>query len=422
VTPDATEPGILIVTDAYPPDCGGSGWSTHALVTQLREAGSSVDIMVVDPYGTAPPAEREFEGTRLRTVSLGSFRTPARHFSAEDYSCGPVREHVAEYLAQRPDIRIVHGQHLHSGQGAAIAARAAGCAALVTLRDCWPTRLDGVAFPSDDEATGSPRDWARRALVDSFGMSAPVAALASSRALLRLASRQRGLAACHRVLCVSRAIEYRVGQHLSAPIDIVPNMIDPIHSARAAERGTPSAIGSAPYLLMVGKLNAIKGFDRVVDELVAAECSWPLVVAGAGPAAEAMRASAAAAGLELVHLGWTEGDTVMRLARDARAVIVPSVWVDALPRVILEAMSLGTPPIARATGGSPEAISNGHDGFLYSSVDQLAIALRHLEDDLAAERIGHAALESCKAKYAPDVVLGQVRQSYERALAEVDNG
>jgi len=410
--------GVLVVTDAYPPGCGGSGWSTHALVTGLRGGGFRVDVLEVDAHGDGPDTDREFDDVRLRTVRLGKYRTPWRHLAAHDYSCEPVRRHVAAFLERHPDIRIVHGQHLHSGQGAALAARAAGRAALVTLRDYWPVRLDGIAWPGEDEAEGSPREWARQALIRSFGLSVPLATLAAGPALRRVASRQHALAACHRVICVSSAVRDHVRRGVKAPIDVIPNLIDPRRSAIAATRAeTPRAIPT-PYLLAAGKLNAMKGFDRVVAELADAGCKWPLVVAGAGPLEEEMTSTAARVGLELIQLGWTEGDVLLRLARDARAVIVPSAWEEPLARVILEAMSVATPVIARSTGGSPQAIEHGHDGFLYSTTEELAVALRALDDEAAARELGAAALVTCSNTYSPSVVLEQVQASYDRALAE----
>jgi len=412
--------GVLVVTDAYPPDCGGSGWSTHALVTGLRGVGHRVYVLEVDPHGDGPATDREFDEVPLRTVRLGKYRTPWRHLAARDYSCEPVREHVAAFLERHSDIDIVHGQHLHSGQGAALAARAAGRAALVTLRDYWPVRLDGIAWPGESAAEGS-RARARQALTRSFGLSAPLATLAAGRALRRLAERREALAACHRVICVSSAVRHHVRHAVETPIDVIPNLIDPQRSAAAAARAATSTEIPAPYLLAAGKLNAMKGFDRVVGELGAAGCQWPLVVAGTGPLEAEMTRAAKQAGLEVILLGWTGGDTLLRLARDARAVIVPSVWEEPLARVILESMSLATPVIARATGGSPEAIEHGHNGFLYRTTDELAAALRSLADDAEARRLGSAALATCSEKYGPEVVLGSVQRSYARALAAVDD-
>ena len=415
----AGQGGVLIVTDAYPPDCGGSGWSTHALVTGLRGIGVRVDVLEVDPHGNGPATDREFGDVRLRTLPLGGYRTAWRHLAASDYSCEPVRHHVAAFLERRPDIRIVHGQHLHGGQGAALAARAAGRAALVTLRDYWPVRLDGIAWPGEDDADAASRACARQALIRSFGLNRPLATLAAGQAVRRLGARRKALAACHRLICVSRAVQHRVRPGVAAPIDVIPNLIDPLRSAAAAAHAEMPVAVPTPYLLAAGKLNAMKGFDRVVAELAEAGCEWPLVVAGSGPLEGEMKSTAARVGLELICLGWTDGDTLLRLVRDARAVIVPSVWEEPLARVILEAMSLATPVIARATGGSPEAIEHGDNGFLYSTSEDLALALGALADEAAAREIGAAGLATCSERYSPEVVLEAVQHSYARALAEV---
>ena len=210
-------PGILVVTDAYPPDCGGSGWSTHALVSGLRGDGLQVDVLEVDARDAGPDSDREFDDVRLHAVRLGRYRTPWRHLAVRDYSCEPVRQHVAAILEQRPDIRIVHGQHLHSGQGAALAARAAGRAALVTLRDYWPVRLDGIAWPGEEAGGGSAREWARQALMRSFGLNGALAALAAGRATRRVDARQKALARCQRLICVSDAVRRHLGPGIGAP-------------------------------------------------------------------------------------------------------------------------------------------------------------------------------------------------------------
>jgi glycosyltransferase involved in cell wall biosynthesis len=409
--------GVLVTTDAYPPDCGGSGWSTHALVTGLRQRGVPVEVLKIDAHGTGAAQELDFEGVPLRTLPLGGHRTLARHLMAHDYSCAPVRQFVADYLRARPDLRLVHGQHLHSGQGAALAARDAGRAAVVTLRDYWPVRLDGIAWPEEGDDADAQRRLVRRALVHSFGVPAPAAALLARRGRRRLQTRQRALLACQRVICVSDAVRRRIVGAVDRPLDVIPNMIDPERSAAAATRGQLPAGVTAPYLLVAGKLNAAKGFDRVVSDLAAARCPWPLVVAGSGPLADAMRRDAARTGLAVISdLGWADGDTMLRLARDATAVLVPSAWEEPLARVILEAMSVGTPVIARATGGSPEAISAGRDGFLYSTIEELGAALEALADAGTAATIGAAALATCARTYAPEVVLAQVMECYDRAL------
>ena len=44
---------ILIATDAFPPVCGGSGWSTYELARGLRSRGHLVDIVQPRPQSSA---------------------------------------------------------------------------------------------------------------------------------------------------------------------------------------------------------------------------------------------------------------------------------------------------------------------------------------------------------------------------------
>ncbi len=411
------ESTVLIVTDAYPPDCGGSGWSTHALVAQLKEAGQPVAVLQVETRDAGPPLMREFDGVRIETLPIGRHRVARRHLRTADFSLAPVRSGVRAFLEGRPDIGLVHGQHLHSGPGAAWAARDTGRAAVVTIRDMWPIRLDSVAWPDETEDTVSQRRLAGRALVRGFGVHPVLASLAAGQGGRRLRVRQRSLEMCQRVICVSEAVRRRLAVHVAAELVVVPNMISTERSAESADRGEPVAGVVGPYLFAAGKLNSTKGFDLLVDELAAAGCRWPLVVAGSGPLESAMDATARRAGLQLVQLGWTNGDSLLRAAREARAVIVPSVLEDALPRVILESMSVGTPAVARVTGGSPEAIEHGVDGFLYTDTPGLREALDSLEDDDRAAALGRAALRACERRFAPEIVLDQLLAVYREARA-----
>src|SRR5512143_2563435 len=57
---------ILIPTDAFPPVCGGSGWSTYELARGLRARGH--DVVIVQPVPGAPSGvtEAEYDGFTIR--------------------------------------------------------------------------------------------------------------------------------------------------------------------------------------------------------------------------------------------------------------------------------------------------------------------------------------------------------------------
>jgi glycosyltransferase involved in cell wall biosynthesis len=78
-------------------------------------------------------------------------------------------------------------------------------------------------------------------------------------------------------------------------------------------------------------------------------------------------------------------------------------------------MAAGVPPVASAVGGVPEAIADGVSGFLVAPGDSAALA-RHLRrlllDRALASRIGAAARETVRARYAADRAIAQLEEVY----------
>ena len=52
--------------------------------------------------------------------------------------------------------------------------------------------------------------------------------------------------------------------------------------------------------------------------------------------------------------------------REAKALIIPSIWYENNPMVVLEAMALGKPVIGANFGGIPELIDDGKTGMIYN--------------------------------------------------------
>jgi glycosyltransferase involved in cell wall biosynthesis len=69
-----------------------------------------------------------------------------------------------------------------------------------------------------------------------------------------------------------------------------------------------------------------------------------------------------AQGLPIEFCGWT--DDVRSAFHDLDMVVVPSRARDAAPRVVMEALSAGTPVVAYPSGGIPELIEHGVSGLL----------------------------------------------------------
>lgn len=123
----------------------------------------------------------------------------------------------------------------------------------------------------------------------------------------------------------------------------------------------------APYFLFAGRLSEEKGILPLI-EAFARLPRYRLVVIGDGPLRrQAMDSSGASANIRFVsHL---KNADVLRYIGGARAVIVPSLWYEVQPNIILEAIASGKPVIvpknANFTSWLPSgcSLSYGKDGL-----------------------------------------------------------
>ncbi len=131
----------------------------------------------------------------------------------------------------------------------------------------------------------------------------------------------------------------------------------------------PGRRGVDGPLVFLGTLARHKGPDVVRAAWVRSGVAVPLRVHGPpGPDPA----------FEVENDGPLDHEGVLRLLRSARALVLGSIWPENAPLVILEARAVGCPVIAPATGGIPELVQDGVDGWLYrpGDVDQLATVLR----------------------------------------------
>jgi glycosyltransferase involved in cell wall biosynthesis len=99
------------------------------------------------------------------------------------------------------------------------------------------------------------------------------------------------------------------------------------------------------------------------------------------------------------------------LAAGADVCVIPSVWDDAFPIAVLEAMAQGRAVIASRVGGIPEAINSDAVGLLVPPRDEraLAQAIRTLLDDPARRAtMGRAARARIAASLSKDAQVSAI--------------
>ena len=191
-------------------------------------------------------------------------------------------------------------------------------------------------------------------------------------------------------------------------IRVIPNHLEPDPGPGSDERDG---------IVFAGRLSVEKGIPDLVR--AAAMAPGALSVAGEGPLVHDVERAAAAGHLR--YLGMLPRQAVVERIRAAVAVVVPSVWFEGLPLVLLEAFATATPVIASRIGSLAELVDQGVTGLLLEPGDPAAIAeaLRWTLDHRDRMRaMGRAARQRYLDRYRGDVHLADLFNAYASALGQ----
>ena len=406
------------MTDAFPPVCGGSGWSTYELARGLRSRGHHVAIVQPRP-GTAGTRLAEYDGFAVHQFGAPAPNIPyvRNYFKSERLTAALGR--FLRDLISREQFDIVHGQHVMTTLAAIDAAHAMRIPAVATVRDYWPVCYWSDLLHTREGLTLCPECTAGN-MVQCIGARAgalwPVAVPLIPYMRGNLSRKREGLARADAVIAVSHRIaadlRERAPELSTTRIEVIPNPID-IDALRTAAKDRSAHAPPGPYALYVGKLARNKGADLLVTVMRDAQLDWPLIVAGDGPERSVLERQSADSGLDVRFTGWVDRDETARLLGHAAVLVFPSRGPESLSRVLIEASALGVPIAAMDTGGTPDIVEADATGLLSSSPRQLASDVRRLRaDETLRTRLSNAAREKAEREFATDVVISRIESIY----------
>lgn len=223
-----------------------------------------------------------------------------------------------------------------------------------------------------------------------------------------------------RVIALSQSVVGRLMAAGVTPRRIVqvPSAVD--LAALAALRRAPDG-DPGPLLVAAGALTPEKGHRTLIDALALLPprlAAVRLVLVGTGPERAALESRIAAQGLAgRVELSG-EIEEAMSCIAGATILVQPS-FREALGTAVLEAMALGVPVIASATGGLAELLADEH-GVLVPPGDSRALAAALaalLEDPPRRARLAARGLERVTG-FDSMRVAAAVAGVYRSALTE----
>ena len=186
---------------------------------------------------------------------------------------------------------------------------------------------------------------------------------------------------------------------------------------------TPTASSPGePYFVWAGYMVVQKGAQLLL-EAIHRIGGARLFLAGEGPYFPRLRDQASREGLigRVSFTGFMRDRDLWSLMGRCRAVVVPSIWYENSPMVILEAYSLGRPVIATAIGGIPEMVEDGQTGILVppGDIKALAEAMQWLLDNPAqALAMGMAGQRLLEDRFSPQAHHAALMDVYAEVLDE----
>ncbi len=184
-----------------------------------------------------------------------------------------------------------------------------------------------------------------------------------------------------------------------------------------ADRGIGA--GSGEYALFVGRLSPEKGLQTLMDADRAGRLAMDMVLLGDGPLMPELTRAAARPGSRLKPQGFQPRESVLAWMREARVLLMPSLWYEGFPLVLVEALSLGLPVIAAGHGNLAALIEHGRTGLLYPPGDYAALAAtlaQFADRPSAAEAMRRAARTCYLERYTPERNYRDLVSIYDRVL------
>ena len=160
-------------------------------------------------------------------------------------------------------------------------------------------------------------------------------------------------------------------------------------------------------------LDCIRAFAQVREKVDA-----ELILAGDGPDRGPAEQLARELNVERHVRFLGKQDHMERLIPRMHALHLPSE-MEAFGLAALEAMACGVPPVATNTGGVPDLITHGVDGFMepVGDVDsQAGRLIEILSDDDLRQRMSRSARETALRRFCTDLIIPRYEAYYKQVL------
>ncbi len=411
---------IAIVSDVFPPKCGGSGWSSFYLAQALQERGHKVRVVMPKEGRDFGQSQREYDGLEITEFIYPAAKIPfVRNYTRNEKLYPRFADFLESFFKQH-EIQIAHGQHYLTIPPTVMAARRSGAVSVATVRDYWPVCYWTTHLRGQEVCPGCSEINRLKCLPANQGLLGYLAAPVSLYMGANLKLKQNWLAQADATLAVSNYIAGKLADFVPAErLRVLPNFVDLEKLKSEITAAPPLAEAEQPFLLFAGKLEENKGARLLLELIRQVRPKLPVLVAGEGTLRNELEQTAKAENLNLKFLGWVEHNQILQLMARAEALLFPSLWPEPLTRVLLEAIGVGALVVALDTGGTSDIIQPNQNGLLARDLPEMAAQLRHILQPAHIEtraRLRQNARQSAREKFSREAVISRVETLYRDLL------
>jgi glycosyltransferase involved in cell wall biosynthesis len=355
------------LTTFYPPhNFGGDGILVQQICEGLARRGHEVDVVhCVDAYQLKGEAQNDviIDPPNIRRRSLRSkWGLLSPLITQQTGRPGFKKKELQEILSADYDVVHFHNISLIGGPGILPLSRAP--VTLYTTHDHWLVCPMHVLW----KFRNRPCDSAQCFRCSIYSGIPPQ--------LWRYSDYlQNCLEHVDAILCPSRfTAEHHREAGINRPVRVMPSFSLPVYDGEY-----PHLISEKPLFVYAGRVEASKGIEDLLQAF-RKRPEYELLIAGTGSLASSLRQRFADC-THIRFLGSVPHDQMAGLFRAATAVVSPTWGPESFHLVTIEAMSCGTPVIARRAGGSAEAIECSGGGLVYEQPEELLPLVDRLAND-----------------------------------------
>ncbi|MDI6916166.1 MAG: glycosyltransferase family 4 protein [Thermoplasmatales archaeon] len=182
-------------------------------------------------------------------------------------------------------------------------------------------------------------------------------------------------------------------------------------------------VNTKKMILCVGRVEREKGFQNVIYSLpkILRGANAVLLIVGVGPYMDSLKVQVKNLGIDgnVIFTGEVLDNDLPKYYSASDVFVAPSIRVEGLPLVVLEAMASGKTVIASNIGGIPDVIENWKDGILVPAGDTKALTesvMKVLMEKEISNKIKKNARRKILEKFSVEKMVDETINVYKSLI------